>query len=222
MKFPLPTIWKRYVLRAIFPSLCFGCERSLEEDREDLLCLTCKDEVFILDQPILIEEGFLLAAVTNYSPVMKRLMFELKFNCKAGVVEIFKPLIKEYLEKIKIFSNDSLVVPVPLHPRRLRRRGFNQSLLIAEQLALLLGFKVEASALIRSRYTIAQSSLKDSSLRAENVRGCFQVKDPDIFLNKNIVLVDDVFTTGATLKEATLALKKAGAKRVVGFMMARA
>ena len=108
-------------------------------------------------------------------------------------------------------SNDCLVVPVPLHPLRLKARGFNQSLLIARELARLTAFPLSYSNLKRARDTGQQVGLK-SVERNKNVAGAFILQDPIAFKGKKALLVDDVITTGATINECARLLKLAGAE----------
>ncbi len=115
---------------------------------------------------------------------------------------------------------DFLTIPVPLHRRRLKERGFNQSLLLAKVLASDLGTQLDYLSLIRKRYTRAQTGLKKEE-RRRNVKDAFSVIYPDIIKDKKIILVDDVFTTGHTLNECARTLKKSGATCVICLTLAR-
>lgn len=113
----------------------------------------------------------------------------------------------------------SLVVPVPLHPARLRQRGFNPAALLARSLARAHGLPVAPRALERVRDTPSQTGL-DRRARARNVAGAFRVR-PGARIPAHVWLVDDVVTTGATLRAAALALGRAGARRIVALCAAR-
>ena len=117
-----------------------------------------------------------------------------------------------------------LIVPVPLHPSRIRSRGFNQSALIAQTMTAR-GWAgqgiLDGEALIRTRKTRPQVELGGRD-RQENVKGAFALKEPGKVEGRTILLVDDVVTTGATVRECARALKKAGAKRVFVRSVARA
>lgn len=113
-----------------------------------------------------------------------------------------------------------LLFPVPLHPRRLRERGFNQSLILAQILANSLAIKLEARQLVRSRPTLPQSDLPLGK-KFENLKGAFEVRRPEKMEGKNILLVDDVLTSGATVQEAGKTLLKAGAGQVFVYTLAR-
>ncbi len=112
------------------------------------------------------------------------------------------------------------IVPVPLHPSRLKERGYNQSALLAESLGRRLGLPVINGALERIRCTRPQVGLSAQE-RKENVKGAFRAY-PSLVAGKDLILVDDVCTTGATLEECGLALKDAGAGLIWGLTLARA
>jgi ComF family protein len=110
-----------------------------------------------------------------------------------------------------------LIVPVPLHPRRLRWRGFNQAILLAQSFPdLPLGREI----LVRQRPTLPQVKLSPQE-RQTNVKGAFVVPDVAAIKDKAVLLVDDVYTTGATVKECALALRRAGAGTVEVLTVAR-
>ena len=113
-----------------------------------------------------------------------------------------------------------LIVPVPLHHQRLRERGFNQALVLGKILSKKMGKKISVRALRRIRHTIPQVQL-DHSERERNVRGAFEVKDQREVKDKTLLLIDDVFTTGATVNECAKVLKKSGAKSVFVLTLAR-
>jgi ComF family protein len=114
-----------------------------------------------------------------------------------------------------------LFVPVPLHRRRRRERGFNQAGVLAEELSRLTGMPVLSDALSKTINIRPQTSLRSEARRA-NIRGAYRVARPEAVRGKTIVLVDDVCTTGSTLGECARVLRKAGAADVRGVTIARA
>ncbi|HEU4663126.1 MAG TPA: ComF family protein [Dokdonella sp.] len=114
----------------------------------------------------------------------------------------------------------ALLVPIPLHATRLRERGYNQALELARPLARAFGIPLRHDLLARTRATPAQTGL-DATMRRRNLRGAFAVA-PGLALPAHVALFDDVMTTGATLREAALALKRAGVARVDAWALARA
>jgi ComF family protein len=113
-----------------------------------------------------------------------------------------------------------VILPVPLHARRLRERGYNQASLLARELGKGVGLPVLENALIRVRDTAPQVDLKAKE-RQENVRGAFHCPD-DRWAGKRVLLIDDVYTTGATLEACSLALKQRGVRIVWALTLARA
>ncbi len=123
----------------------------------------------------------------------------------------------EFLRECRI----ELIVPVPLHPKRLRWRGFNQSVLLARQVSRAYGTPMDVFALVRRRETPPQTQLTEEE-RRKNVRGAFAVSPDHPVKNKTILLVDDVYTSGATANECSRALRRAGASGVYVLTLARA
>lgn len=119
------------------------------------------------------------------------------------------------------FAPGALLVPVPLHPVRLRSRGFNQALLLARPLGRALGLPVAPRALRRIRRTQAQPGLGAAERRV-NLAGAFVVCHPATVSGRHVVLVDDVLTTGATANACAGALRAAGASRVDVYTAGRA
>lgn len=118
------------------------------------------------------------------------------------------------------FESPQLIVPVPLHPRRLVRRGFNQSREIARLLAARHALPIDQQGLTRIRRTTPQMELRREQ-RVENIKGAFQADEGRV-RGRNIVLVDDIMTTGSTLEECARILLRAGANRVDVLVLARA
>jgi ComF family protein len=114
-----------------------------------------------------------------------------------------------------------LVLPVPLHPRRLRERGFNQAELIAARAAKALGLRMEPHALRRTKYTERHRAGWDAIGRSRSVERAFTVDRGGLVSGRKVLLVDDLFTTGSTVCSATRALLDAGAESVTVFTVAR-
>ena len=106
-----------------------------------------------------------------------------------------------------------IIIPVPLHPRRLRQRGFNQALEIARRIGEELGLEVDYTSLLRVKDTVAQVGLSGAA-RRQNVRGAFRVRNQAAVRGTHVALVDDVVTSGSTVTAAAHALKRAGVTRV--------
>jgi len=140
-----------------------------------------------------------------------------------GVARLARPLgalLADYADPEFPFSAVDLIIPVPLHPRRLRERGFNQSLLLARQVGKRRSIPLNFTALHRTRQTQPQTQLSGAE-RRKNVRGAFEVRQAEVVGGKRILLVDDVFTTGATVQECASVLGEAGASEVHVLTLAR-
>jgi len=152
---------------------------------------------------------------------LRTVVQKFKYGCK---VSLGKPLgqlmARGCVEFLSGFHAD-VIVPVPLHGKRLRWRGFNQSLLLARQVSGLYGVPVDPFLLQRERETAAQTQLPEDE-RRRNVRGAFAIRPDKAVKDQTILLVDDVYTSGATVNECSRTLKSGGAKEVYVLTLARA
>ena len=114
-----------------------------------------------------------------------------------------------------------VMIPVPLHPKRKRQRGFNQAQLIAKELSRLKRIEIVEECLVKTKNTPPQTQL-DEDQREKNVSEAFGINKGDQIREKVVLLVDDVYTTGATLRECSAVLKEAGAKEVRAITLAQA
>ncbi len=149
---------------------------------------------------------------------MRNAIHALKYRGIKSLSPVLGELLADSLAKRPLPAD--LIVPVPLHPRRLRERGYDQSLLLAENLEGRLGIPLARDVLIRHRHTPSQARSKSVLERRRNMEGAFHAT-PGRLEGKNLVLVDDVCTTGATLNACARALKEAGARSVWGVTLAR-
>lgn len=127
-------------------------------------------------------------------------------------------ILKDYLEANSITGE--VLVPAPLHQKRLRERGYNQSSLLAHELGKLIGLPVINDCLIRSRQTPPQAKTANVDERRRNVEKAFACQNQAVH-NKKVILIDDVSTSGATLSACAEALKAAGAASIWGLVLAR-
>ena len=196
------------ILAVLFPQKCLGCKKENE-----ILCPDCLLKINRPDTPHL--NGIHIAA--NYQDlVLKKALWMLKYQ---GVKQLAKPLAELIRERIwkKLETENWLVVPVPLSKNKLRHRGYNQAELIAGELS----DNVRADILFKKFHTKSQVEVKNKEERLANIIGSFEIKNPEKIKGKKIILIDDVLTTGATMREAKKVFKQAGAKKVVGVVVAR-
>ena len=140
-------------------------------------------------------------------------MHELKYRSRRRAADRISEAMLDDLRVRGVLAGAAVLVPVPLHPRRRRARGFNQSELLARELGRRAGIAVAAAALVRRQDTPPQTGLSAAARRA-NVRGAFAVRHRSQVSGRAVVLVDDVLTTGATAAACAQALRAAGAREV--------
>lgn len=149
--------------------------------------------------------------------VIRQAIHELKYrNLRALAVPLSK-LLRDYLVANPVPGE--VLVPVPLHRKRLRERGYNQSGLLARELGKLTNMTVVDGCLIRRQYTPPQARTTSVSERQSNIAGAFTCREGGL-RGQRVLLIDDVFTSGATLNASAGALKSAGAASVWGLVMA--
>jgi len=196
------------ILAVLFPQKCLGCKKENE-----ILCSDCLLKINRPDTPYL--NGVRIAA--NYQDlVLKKALWLLKYR---GAKQLAKPLAELIKERIwkKLETGDWLIVPVPLSKNKLRHRGYNQAELIARELP----GNVRADVLFKKFHTKSQVEVKDKEERLANIIGSFEAKNSETITGKKIILIDDVLTTGATMREAKKILLSAGAKKVAGVVVAK-
>lgn len=214
--------WFRECFDLLIPPSCGLCDRPLGPASGEVICDSCRAAVTLFPSPRnLVAEGPLdgLWALGPYEGLLKEGVIRLKFHQRRRLARLVGELGPPGLFDGRRYD---AIVPVPLHPRRARGRGYNQAALLAVEVGKRLGIPVAPWALQRWRPTPPQSGLEQSE-RRKNIRGVFAPGTGcgDKLGDKSILLVDDVTTTGATLAECARVLKKAGAALVDGFVLAR-
>lgn len=161
-----------------------------------------------------------LTSFFRYDGVIRQAVKTLKYRCVSDLADEFVSLISNsYLNEVtKLQSNDVTLIPIPLHRSRLMERGFNQAEVLGRLVAEKLHIPITTDILKRVKKTVPQVAMKKKGARLKNMEGVFSVcsESPG-----RVVLFDDVFTTGATMRSAANALKRAGAKYVWAVTMAR-
>ena len=147
-------------------------------------------------------------------PLVQRMLQEFKYRRIRLLSPIMADLLVSYLNYYNItLSEQMIIIPIPLHPRKERIRGFNQAALIAYDLNRHLSLTIDTQTLIRTAYNIPQTTLHAQERHA-NVQNIFSLRGNNNLRGKTILLLDDVKTTGATLEQAARVLKKTGAKEI--------
>lgn len=217
---------KNLFLNLLFPKFCFGCHRE-----GCYLCQDCKSILELSDfhQILKTEELDDLYFSTEYkNPLLKNLIQNFKYQ--PFIKELSLSLSSLIIEHFQLLDNPPLfyreksnfiLTPVPLEKRRLRWRGFNQAEEIAKKLSEFLEIPLVNDILIKKRETLPQVKLSNEE-RKENVSKAFYCRNQEKIKGKNILLVDDIYTTGSTMREAAKVLKTSGAKKIIGIVIARA
>jgi ComF family protein len=159
-------------------------------------------------------------AAARYDGVVREALHAFKFRSRWTLAAPLADLLVEVVAGHLPDGIPDLLLPVPLHPRRERERGFNQASLLARRVGRSLGCPVRETVLARVVATRSQTEL-DAAARRANVRNAFAVRRPALVAGRHVVLVDDVLTTGATLSECARRLREAGASRVGALTVAR-
>jgi len=219
----------RRLLDTVFPPKCAGCSA-----RGGWLCSSCLALVQpltlpacgVCDAPIHPAEPhgcgtagvplLSISAVGVYAGPLRASVHALKYGGRHGIAATLAALLAPRLEPL--LAEGDLLIPAPLHPTRERERGYNQSAILATELARLLPLEPAPAALRRVRATADQTTLTGPQ-RAANMRGAFAGR-PDLVRNRCLWLLDDVSTTGSTLRAAARALRAAGALEVRGAVIA--
>lgn len=190
--------------------ICPNCQRP---SKNGATCQDCQNKTYL--------DG-LIFAVDYKNPLIRKSFIKLKYSfVKELIYLLAKPLVKLFENTgLNQTINPDLVIPIPLHKERFLYRGFNQSEILARILCQKFSWQLSNGILKKIKSTRSQTELK-SQERQTNIKDAFKVIDPKSIKNKNIVLIDDIFTTGATLEEAAKTLKRAGAKTVWAITLAK-
>jgi len=233
----------RALIDFFFPPKCLLCGKSLGELPDDRPCPLCLSAIKFFSHPrcpccglgfgdapgedhlcsgCLTDERYFAQAraIGPYEGLMAEVISRFKYQGASRLAKPLGTLLAAYQDPEFPFSRFNLILPVPLHPRRLRQRGFNQALLLARRISRVHSIPLDFTALQRTRLAQPQTQLSGAE-RLKNIRGAFEVLRPAAVADKKILLIDDVFTTGATVQECAKVLLKSGAKRVDVLTLAR-
>ena len=243
----LPTLAARLTQEAvlfIYPPTCAGCGSPLDSERSRAVCSSCLLALEPISEPYCPRCGipyptesrtphlcgdclggvhlFDRARATGfYRGLLREIIHRFKYGGQTFLARPLAKILAASAKELTRLHHIDLIVPVPLHSKRLRQRGFNQASLLARYLGSALKISVDYASLKRSRWTEPQTGLSRRQ-RAVNVKGAFALTRPEKIEAKSILLLDDVFTTGETVNQCVGVLKKdGGAREVVVLTVAR-
>jgi len=196
-----------------FPNYtCMACDGEIQTSTNTYLCSNCMSKL-----PITTEKQHGHFSPFIYEEPIRSMILKLKYASNGFIAKALAPyLAAVYLRHIQpTLKTAPIIIPVPLHQSRLRERGYNQSEIIANELASYIQLPMFNNVLTRNRKTIIQKDM-DATARAKNLHGAFAVIPDQIpkIKNQNVLLVDDVYTTGATSQECASVLRANGARNV--------
>lgn len=239
---------KNLLFDIIFPPTCLNCKNYLTEiEKLNFICQKCFIAIPLNNSsfcPICFKRlpsnskicnhpfkqhsqyPYILAPACSYQDqTIQNLIHFYKYESYQNIAVILSKILDIYLKKsqlLELFNSQNLIIiPIPLHPKKENKRGFNQSALLAKNLAQTYDLNF-LPILLKTKNSPAQAKHKDFNQRKENVSGTFSLKNPDLIKNKAIILIDDVYTSGSTISEAARLLKQNGAKKIIALVIAKA
>lgn len=205
------------IIDFLLPQKCLGCNK-----KQVVLCRECLATLPLPDSAG--TRNIFAAAHYGYETTRKAIWL-LKYRSVKKLAEPLAELINTRcfsLIKHRVFNqSDWIIIPIPLSSKRMRKRGYNQAELIAKHLSNKINIRCLNDVLYKKFHTESQVNVKNREKRLENLKDSFSIKNQEIIKNKNIILVDDVYTTGATISEAEKTLLNAGAKKIIALVVAK-
>lgn len=206
--------------KLLFPSenLCFFC-KDRSSPIKDYICQACRESLEILNKEIVIDSTYLdeLYYTMPYNKRARELIQEYKFHGKSYLSKPLGQLMLKTMEHHRLEAD--LIFYIPSHRRKEAIRGYNQSQLLASYLAEKKDIALSQGNLIKVKNTEDQNKLQQIE-RLTNLKGAFSLKNAKEIEDKNILLIDDVYTTGTTMLECSSLLKRAGARKIIGLSLA--
>lgn len=186
---------------------CLKCGKKIQSDETEY-CTDCKKQTHFYDRAV---------SVYEYSDAVKKSIYDFKYHSRREYAKAYAiEMTRQCRDIIKLWNPD-IIMPVPIHSSKLKTRGYNQAELIARELGKNLGLDVDAESLSRIRKTIPMKELHHEE-RIKNLKNAFQVSQ-NIVKYKKVLIVDDIYTTGATLDACAMCLKESGVGEVYGITL---
>jgi len=207
----------RLIADFLYPSSCLLCGASIPG--EDLFCFGCRTRTEARALAYMSPERHIrdvndICVLLPYDSECRTIVHALKYHGRPSAGLFFGELIGKKLLPRSLAPDTTRIVPVPLHPAKMRTRGYNQSEKIARGIASVTGFAIDEGVIQRARVTPTQTAL-DAEARAANVSGAFRFMGNTPLSGLTVLLVDDVLTTGSTVSECAKTLKEGGAEKII-------
>ena len=188
--------------------ICKKCEKRLESET---LCKIYKSKSKLINY-----HGYIF----KYQGTIRNKMIDYKFNEYAYLYKTFSKIILKNENICRFIKKYDIIIPVPIHKNRKKYRGYDQTRLIAKEIAEDLSVEIKFNVLIKKNNIKPQSTLTKLE-RKQNIKDAYELKNAEGIFNKRILLIDDIYTTGATIEECANTIKKANPKEISAFTIAK-
>lgn len=209
-----------FVLNFLFPPACSVCGKL----DKNWLCPKCEKRVERLEKSCVVQienkKYEKLLYLFQYESLVRKLILRYKFSSKAYLNHFFANRIAQNEQNSRLLKEYDMIIPVPMHKKKMQKRGYNQTELVANELEKSLGIPMRKDILSKVVNTTTQSKLGGKA-RQSNIQHAFFIKNDVEVENKKIILLDDIYTTGATSEECSRVLKEAGAREVLVLVLAK-
>ena len=201
------------ILNLIYPPVCGFCNKIYKES----LCKKCEIKIkeYEINSIRKVKDKYFdeLLCLFNYKDIIRKTIIKYKFQNKVYLYKTFSKIILKNKKICGFLKKYDIIIPVPISKRRKQKRGYNQSYLIAKEIEKFTNLKCENKCLIKQKDTIEQSKLNKNE-RKINIQGAYKIIHKEKILNKKILLLDDIYTTGNTVNECAKILKQTGIKKI--------
>lgn len=201
------------ILNLVFPTKCEICGKV----GKNYICENCFKYI---NEYLYVNNNDDIFFILKYRDLIRSKMIDFKFNDKPYLYHMFCEIFEKSKFGCDFANNYDIIIPVPMYKSKKSKRGYNQSELLARGISKNLEIPVCIDSLIKQKNTLMQSSLGKED-RAENVKNAYKIINLEKIRNKNVLLIDDIYTTGATIKECKNVLIQAGAKKVGTLIIAK-
>ena len=209
-----------FIADFLFPPVCSVCGKL---DKK-WLCINCRKRVERLEKSCVVQienrKYEKLLYIFKYESLIRKLILQYKFSNKAYLNNFFANIIIKNEKNLSLLKQYDMIIPVPMHKKKMQNRGYNQTELISEKIDKLADIPSRKDILYKVVNTTTQSKLGGKA-RQSNIQHAFLVKKDIEVEGKKIILLDDIYTTGATTEECSRVLKESGAKEILVLVLAK-